>query len=131
MILFSKWIDWHSWISSLIFEKKKWKIREIVDEILNKNLSIIVKKSENKTNKILINWFKFQNFIKKNEKNFYALFSDISKNNKNIFFVNIIKSVIFSDVIKLFIFFCYFEFSNVFEKKIQINFSNMILIIMS
>ena len=78
---------------------------------------IIVKKFENKTNIILINWFEFQNFIKKNEKIFYVLFSNISKYDKNIFFVNMIKNVIFSNTIKLFIFFCYFEFSNIFEKK--------------
>ena len=45
------------------------------------------------------------------------MFSNVSKNDKNIFFINMIKNVIFSDIIKLFIFFCYFEFSNVFEKK--------------
>ena len=99
------------------FRKNKWKIREIVDKILNRNLSVVVKKFENKTNITLINWFEFQNFIKKNEKFFYVLFSNVSKNDENIFFVNMIKSVIFNDTIKSFIFFCYFEFSNVFEKK--------------
>ena len=84
---------------------------------MNKNLSIIVKKFENKTNIILINWFEFQNFIKKNEKIFYVLFSNVSKNDENIFFVNMIKNVIFNDTIKLFIFFCYFKILNVFEKK--------------
>ena len=45
------------------------------------------------------------------------MFSNFSKDDKNIFFVNMIKNVIFSDTIKSFIFFCYFKFSNVFEKK--------------
>ena len=111
-------INWLTFVNFIInFRKNKWKIRKIVDEILNENLSIIVKKFENKTNITLINWFEFQNFIKKNEKFFYVLFSNVSKNDENIFFVNIIKSVIFSNTIKLFIFFCYFEFLNVFEKK--------------
>ena len=80
-------------------------------------MSVIVEKSENKTNITLISWFEFQNFIKKNEKFFYVLFSNVSKNDENISFVNMIKNVIFSDIIKSFIFFCYSEFSNVFEKK--------------
>ena len=45
------------------------------------------------------------------------MFSNVSKNDENIFFVNMIKNVIFNDTIKSFIFFCYFKFSNVFEKK--------------
>ena len=111
-------MNWLTFVNFIInFRKNKWRIREIVDEILNRNLSIIVKKFENKTNITLINWFEFQNFIKKNEKIFYVLFSNVSKNDENIFFVNMIKSVIFNDTIKSFIFFCYFEFSNVFEKK--------------
>ena len=115
IVLKMNWLTFVNFIMN--FRKNKWKIREIVNETLNKNLSIIVKKFENKTNITLISWFKFQNFIKKNEKNFYALFSNVSKNDENISFVNMIESVIFSDTIKLFIFFCYFEFLNVFEKK--------------
>ena len=65
----------------------------------------------------MINWFKFQNFIKKNEKNLYVLFSNIPKNDESISFVNMIKNVIFNDTIKSFIFFYYFKFLNVFEKK--------------
>ena len=45
------------------------------------------------------------------------MFSNVSKNDENIFFVNMIKNVIFNDTIKLFIFFCYFKILNVFEKK--------------
>lgn len=60
------------------------------------------------------------------------MFSNFLKNNKNIYFVKIVRNIIFNDAIKLFIFFCYFNLSNIFEKKsfeksLKYNFDNYLI----